>query len=92
MKYDVVTPGISLMVDTLRAEGLSFKSLARYCGVTQRTLARYVKTDQAPKSVRLCLFWITKYGESWLYSDLSYKADTYFLTICILNSILKVTK
>jgi hypothetical protein len=38
--------------------------IARHLGISNRTLLRYVKENQAPRPVMLSLFWETRWGRS----------------------------
>jgi len=40
------------------------KKIARYLGVSARTLARWQRAEQAPRVAQLALFWETRFGLS----------------------------
>ena len=44
--------------------------LARYLGVSERTIYHWKKTDKAPKSARLALFWESSYGQQTIDCEL----------------------
>ena len=40
------------------------QQIARHLGISNRTLLRYIKDNQAPRPVMLSLFWETRWGRS----------------------------
>lgn len=46
------------------------RRLAKYLGVSERTIYHWKKTDKAPKSVRLALFWESSYGQQTIDCEL----------------------
>lgn len=38
--------------------------LARHLGISSRTMARYVATQQAPRAVMLAMYWESRWGRS----------------------------
>lgn len=51
--------------------------IARALGVNERTVRRWVSSDQAPRPVLLALFWLTRWGSQWLDADLFNLARTH---------------
>lgn len=45
------------------------RELARALGVSERTVFRWIKDDDAPKAVLLSLFWLTKWGQDIVNCD-----------------------
>lgn len=56
------TPHFSALLDSLPA---SRKDVARYLGVSLRTLQRWEAAAAAPRVVMLALFWESKWGIDW---------------------------
>lgn len=66
------------------------RRLAKYLGVSERTIYHWKKTDKAPKAVLLALFWESSYGQKTIdYSTFnamqSYKLLSESLKRNILN-------
>lgn len=45
------------------------KRLAKWLGVSERTIWNYNRAGQAPRSAMLALFWLTPWGDSALDTD-----------------------
>lgn len=60
-------PALSLLLDDLMTRDL--RLIARYLGISERALKRYIKDDQAPRPVHLALFWETRWGQSILDAE-----------------------
>lgn len=45
------------------------RELARWLGLSERTIWNYHRSGQAPRSVMLALFWLTPWGDSALNTD-----------------------
>ena len=45
------------------------RELARALGVSERTVFRWIKADEAPKAVMLALFWLTRWGHSQVNAE-----------------------
>lgn len=56
------TPHFSALLDSIPA---SRKDVARYLGVSLRTLQRWEAAAAAPRVVMLALFWESKWGIDW---------------------------
>lgn len=56
------TPHFSALLDSLPA---SRKDVARYLGVSMRTLQRWEAAGAAPRVAMLALFWESKWGIDW---------------------------
>src|SRR6218665_685316 len=56
------TPPLSLMLDDLGQP--SAPALAKALGVTERTVRRWLAADEAPRTVLLSIFWVTRWGRS----------------------------
>jgi len=52
--------------------------LAAAMGVSERTAKRWVAENDAPLSVKLALFWLTKWGMQWTNADLYNEAQLHF--------------
>lgn len=46
------------------------RDIARSLGVGQSTVRRWISDDDAPRTVLLALFWVTRWGAQWLDADL----------------------
>lgn len=46
------------------------RQIAKYLGVAERTVYHWKKTDKAPKSVRLALFWESSYGQKTIDAEM----------------------
>lgn len=55
----------------------SAHDVARALGVTERTVYRWIASDDAPRPVLLSLFWVTQWGSQWLDADLYNRATLY---------------
>lgn len=51
--------------------------LARHLGISSRTMARYVATQQAPRAVMLALFWETRWGVSVIDAEAANAAQVH---------------
>ncbi|THT98121.1 hypothetical protein E9531_15085 [Lampropedia puyangensis] len=51
------------------------KQIARYLGVTLRSIQRYRKTNKAPTAIYRALFWETRYGRSAIHTHAQNEAD-----------------
>lgn len=56
----------------------SAAELAQAMGVTERTAKRWIAKGEAPKSVMLALFWLTRWGMQWTDADLYNEAQLHF--------------
>jgi hypothetical protein len=45
------------------------RDLARYLGVSERTVFNWCALDQAPRPAHLALFWVTRWGESIISTE-----------------------
>lgn len=53
-------------------------ALAKAMGVTESTAKRWIAKNEAPKSVLLALFWLTRWGMQWVDADLYNEAQLHF--------------
>lgn len=60
-------PSWSQMVDALGSPAPA--QLAKWLGVSERTIWNYTRADQAPRAVMLALFWLTPWGHDSVDSD-----------------------
>ena len=58
------TPPFSVLLDDLPTR--CRRSIARYLGISQATLARWVRHENAPRLAHLALFWESRWGLSVL--------------------------
>lgn len=61
-------PPLSYLLDDLKTRDL--KKIARHLDISESTLRRYIKEEQAPHAVMLALFWETRWGFSILDVDI----------------------
>ena len=54
------------------------QEIARYLGISTRTLRRYITDDQAPRAVLLALFWRTRWGISEIETRAQNDAARYY--------------
>lgn len=47
----------------------SIKDLAKSLGVDESQMATWLKANDAPRPVLLALFWLTQWGQQWVYAD-----------------------
>ena len=52
-------PSLLDMLDDIKTDR---RTIAQHLGITERTLARYEATQQAPRPIMLALFWETQWG------------------------------
>lgn len=45
------------------------KRIASFLGVTPDTVRRWKRQDAFPKSAAIALFWLTKWGQSWIHTQ-----------------------
>ncbi len=55
------------------------QEIARYLGISTRTLRRYITEDQAPRAVLLALFWRTRWGISEIETRAQNEAARWFM-------------
>ena len=79
-------PPFSLMVDDC---GQSVRTIARYLGVTDRTVKRWLDQDAAPRAAMLALFFCTRWGRSWINCDAENHAQLAHIEAAIAASQLK---
>ena len=77
VKFDTSTPSIKDMIVDLFASGHSLRSLAKYSGVSESTLKRYIKSDRSPKAIRMALFWICSWGRHHMHIDITNEARAF---------------
>ena len=56
-------------LETLLADLAGRADLARYLGISPRTLTRWRATGAAPRAIMLALFWESRYGVSMIECD-----------------------
>lgn len=61
-------PALSLLLDDLMTR--DHRLIARYLGISERALKRYITDHQAPRPVHLALFWETRWGQSELDAEI----------------------
>jgi hypothetical protein len=44
------------------------KEVAKVLGVSEKAVKRWIKTD-APRTVSLAIFWLTRWGQQWAYAE-----------------------
>ena len=54
-------PGLNFMLADIPA---NHRQVARHLGVTEQTLKKYIKAEDAPRAILLALFWETRWGRS----------------------------
>lgn len=60
-------PPLSMLVDDIGRP--SPRRLAKSFDVTERTVRRWMKEDQAPRAVMFALFWLTSWGQQAVHSE-----------------------
>jgi hypothetical protein len=60
-------PPLSVILQDLGAPKPA--SVAQTLGVTERTVKRWMREDQAPRAALMALFWLTRYGVSIIEAD-----------------------
>lgn len=58
-------PPLSMLIDDLHGSRTP-EAIGQHLGVSALTVRRWIKTDQAPRSAMLALFWETRWGLSAL--------------------------
>lgn len=53
------------------------RDIAQALGVGQSTVRRWISNDEAPRTVSVALFWLTRWGMQWLDADLYNLARTH---------------
>ncbi len=48
--------------------------VARFLGVSTRTVYRWTESDDAPKAARLALYWLTPYARACIFHDEQHRA------------------
>jgi len=60
-------PSLSWLLDDIG--GASAKQIARALHVSERSLYRWIKADQAPRPVMLALYWLTRWGMNAVHCE-----------------------
>ena len=45
------------------------RQISRHLGLSEATVLKYLKTENAPRSVMLAMFWESRWGMSWSHAD-----------------------
>lgn len=75
-------PPFSFLLDDMPA---SHAKVARHLGISERTIDRYWKDNQAPRSVMLALFWESRWGQSVVETDAYNSARLSRQTVVVLT-------
>lgn len=83
-KAPSVTPPLSWMLDDLGRPHP--RKLARLLGVSERTVRRWMKDDQAPRAVLYAIYWLTSWGQQAVHAELHNSATMYAGYVACLKS------
>ena len=45
------------------------RQISRHLGLSEATVAKYLRTENAPRSVMLAMFWESHWGMAWAHTD-----------------------
>ncbi|VTU20815.1 hypothetical protein SRS16CHR_02719 [Variovorax sp. SRS16] len=62
-------PPLEYLLSSIRSSANTPQSIARYLGISERTLARWRADEQAPRPVMLALYWESEWGIAHLHTD-----------------------